>query len=93
MRVAANDGQLAHWKEYTAHLSSEEMDVLAAFDRIEPIGLRPVARTLAFIAASMAQYFGAETVKPSDWWPEDEPTTDPVTSKQAINLMRAKLGG
>lgn len=69
------------------------MDVLEAFDRIEPIGLRPIARCLAFIAASLSSFFGVKDVTPATWWPEDEPQDQPVTSKQAINLMRSKLGG
>ena len=94
MRVAANDGHLAHWKEYTDHLTPEDMDVIEAFDRIEPIGFRPVARILAFIAASLAQSFGDKDAHPSDYWPEDEKQDDkPVTSNQAIDLMRARTGG
>jgi hypothetical protein len=95
MRVAANDGMLHRWREMADALTTEEVDLLEAFDRIEPIGVRPLGKSLAFIAASLGQFFGDKEAHVSDWWPEDkrDASVKPVSSKQAINLLRAAYGG
>ena len=58
MRVAANDGLLHRWREVADAMTSEDVDMLEAFDIIEPIGVRSLARPLAFIAASLGRFFG-----------------------------------
>ena len=95
MRVAANDGMLHRWREMADALTSEDVDMLEAFDRIEPIGVRGPARTLAFIAASLAQFFGDKEADMATWWPEDEqkPRTQEVTPDQAAMMFAARYGG
>lgn len=74
-------------------LTPEDVDMLEAYDRIEPIGIRGPAKALAFIAAALAQFFGDKEAKMETWWPEEKQEQRPVTSKEAIDMLRASYGG
>lgn len=77
-------------------MTAEDVDMIEAFDRIEPIGVRAAARTLAFIAAALGRMGGSKDAVAGWWWPEDAEQPDSpvkiVTPDQAAMMFRLHYG-
>lgn len=76
-------------------MTTEQVDVLEAFDQIEPIGVRAIARPLAAVVALLARYMGDKEASLLDFWPEQEKKSQgvqEVTPDQAAMMFRAAYG-